>query len=302
MNEITDKRRKADNDPNLKTLGDSFKLIGNSIFGKSILAKEKLHNHFFCFDDDAEKYVRSSRFRNLHEIGHDVCEIEQSRKTISQNMPIILGFSILNYAKLSVLKFYYDFIQKFIPDHRVSIMETDTDSLYLALTKPTLEQCVSKSKMEEFLQEVDKWMPIKACPSHFSEYKKCIISKNVWVPSSCCLMYYKQECRTPGKWKLEAQGDEMICLNSKTYILQNTEQSTAKRSTKGVSKSQNQYTVHHFKNVLETQKSICGTNRGIRTNKNKQLFTYTQTRTALTYMYIKRKVLDDGINTAPLNL
>ena len=300
VNEITYNRRKADVDPKYKTLGDSFKLIGNSIFGKSILAKEKLHSHLFCFEDDAERFVRSSRFRNLHEIGHGVCEIEQSRKTINQNMPIILGFSILNYAKLSVLKFYYDFIKKFIPDHRLTIMETDTDSLYLALSKPTLEECVSNSKIDEFLNEVDTWMPIKACDMHRNQYNTSIKSKLPWKAEKCCLDKYKQECRTPGKWKLEAEGDEMICLNSKTYILQNTGDCSKKISTKGVSKTQNNYTINQFKDVLESQRSVCGINRGIKTVKRNEIMTYTQTRTALTYMYIKREVLDDGINTIPI--
>ena len=301
VNEITENRRKADKDPKYKTLGDSYKLIGNSIFGKSILAKEKMFSHFFCYEDDAERHVRSSRFRNLHDIGHHICEIEQARKAINQNMPITLGFSILSYAKLSLLRFYYDFIKKYIPDHRMTIMETDTDSLYLALSKESLEKCVSKSKINMFLEEVRDWMPIMACSSHFNEYCISIQKSLPWNPSQCCKDAFKEESRTPGKWKLEASGDEMVCLNSKTYILQSKHTSN-KISTKGVSKTQNSYTVSNFKSVLETHLSQTGINRGIKTDKHKHLVTYTQSRTALTYMYIKRKVLDDGVNTEPLDL
>ncbi len=302
VNEITENRRRADKDPKYKTLGDTYKLIGNSIFGKSILAKEKLFSHFFCFEEDAERHVRSSRFRNLHEIGHDICEIEQARKAINQNMPITLGFAILNYAKLSLLKFYYDFIKKYIPDHRLSIMETDTDSLYLALSKQSLERCVSTCMMDNFLEEIREWMPIQACDEHFEEYCQSVKNIKQWQPHDCCIRKFKEESRTPGKWKLEASGDEMICLNSKTYILQNQSTASTKQSTKGVSKVQNNYCIQNFKTVLESQDSQSGINRGIKSDKHKDLVTYTQSRTALTYMYIKRKVLEDGVNTEPLEL
>ena len=291
----------ADRDPKYKMLGDTYKLIGNSIFGKSILAKEKLFSHIFCFEEEADKYVRSNKFRNLHEIGHNVCEIEQTRKTIKQNMPIVLGFTILNYAKLSLLQFYYDFIKKYIPDHRMTVMETDTDSLYLALSKDSLISCIPNKQLHSFLEEQRKWMPVTACDKHYAKYMEHIETGIKWSPDECCQKAYTFNSRSPGKWKIEAEGNEMICLNSKTYILKNEETAKKKISTKGVSKTQNNFEIDHFQSVLETQKSISGVNKGIKTTKAKNLFTYNQTKTALSYLYIKRRVLQDGINTEPLN-
>ncbi len=54
-------------------------------------------------------------------------------------------------------------------------------------------------------------------------------------------------------------------------------------------------------NVLKTQESGSGTNRGFRVRDN-AMFTYTQTRAGLSYFYPKRKVAADGVSTTPLDL
>lgn len=302
VDEVIAYRRLGDSDEAFKLMGDVYKLIGNSIFGKSILAKEKMFNHLFCHENKADKYVRGHRFRNLEDIGHSVCEIEQSKRTINQNMPMTLGFGILNYAKRSLLSFYYDFIQKYLPDDTFCVLETDTDSLYLALSEKSLQECVPSHKRKPFFENISEWMPIKACRLHYRAFIDHHIESDgsPWEGGECCLDHYKHECRTPGKWKLEAEGDEMICLNSKTYILCDENTNSTKISTKGVSKSQNTFQISHFKNVLSSGRGVSGINRGIRVGRHKKITTYHQTRTALSYLYIKRKVLSDGCNTTPL--
>jgi hypothetical protein len=44
-----------------------------------------------------------------------------------------------------------------------------------------------------------------------------------------------------------------------------------------------------------------GTNRGFR-SYNGHVYTYTQARDALSYLYTKRKVLADGVSTVPLDI
>ena len=46
---------------------------------------------------------------------------------------------------------------------------------------------------------------------------------------------------------------------------------------------------------------VSGTNIGFRV-KDGETFTYQQERNGLTYVYAKRIVHDDGINTSPLNI
>ena len=53
--------------------------------------------------------------------------------------------------------------------------------------------------------------------------------------------------------------------------------------------------------VLNTRSSGGGVNKGF-VMKHGTMFTYEQTRTALTYFYPKRKVDDDGVSTTYLDI
>ena len=51
-----------------------------------------------------------------------------------------------------------------------------------------------------------------------------------------------------------------------------------------------------YMSVLKDQLSVEGTNRGF-VLKNNTMFTYSQLRTGLTFLYAKRRVLADGVST-----
>ena len=104
--------------------------------------------------------------------------------------------------------------------------------------------------------------------------------------------------RTPGLFKIEWCGDGFIGLCSKTYYCFGA---TDKSTTKGLNKRQNIIDKDAFLNVLTNRRSGGGFNRGFRV-RDSSMMTYVQERAALTYFYPKRKVLADGLSTAPLDL
>ena len=53
--------------------------------------------------------------------------------------------------------------------------------------------------------------------------------------------------------------------------------------------------------VLLTKQDSAGVNRGFRVVNN-TMYTYTQVRDAVSYFYPKRKVLEDGVSTLPLDI
>ena len=69
-------------------------------------------------------------------------------------------------------------------------------------------------------------------------------------------------------------------------------------SCKGLNKNINDLTEKDFQAVLETQERGYGENRGFRLVNN-QMYTYVVEKGALSYLYIKRKVLEDGVSTMP---
>ena len=91
----------------------------------------------------------------------------------------------------------------------------------------------------------------------------------------------------------------MIALCSKTYILH--EGDSVKMSSKGINKNALSDPMNAFQTVLESKVAGSGCNRGFRSRQN-TIFTYEQTRSALSYFYCKRKVLEDGVSTVPLVL
>ena len=76
---------------------------------------------------------------------------------------------------------------------------------------------------------------------------------------------------------------------------------TDKYSTKGLSKRHNGIDKDYFLAVLTNRRSGGGFNRGFRV-RDSSVMMYVQERDALTYFYGKRKVLADGLSTAPLEV
>ena len=63
--------------------------------------------------------------------------MELVKSTIEHREPIIVGFFILQYARLRMLELFYKFFDKFCDVNKFEELETDTDSLYLALAEKT---------------------------------------------------------------------------------------------------------------------------------------------------------------------
>ena len=69
-------------------------------------------------------------------------EIELAKAQIEHKEPIIVGFFILQYAKLRMLELYYNLFTRFCDANKFEMLEMDTDSLFLALAEKQLEDCL----------------------------------------------------------------------------------------------------------------------------------------------------------------
>ena len=119
-----------------------------------------------------------------------------------------------------------------------------------------------------------------------------------WISKGvCCDGKALSDKRTPGLFKVEWEGEGMVALCSKTYYGWGAKTGN-KLSCKGISKRLNHYNRDTFLNVLRTKQPIAGTNRGIKM-RDQQMYTYVQRRDSNSYFYPKRRVLEDGISTAP---
>ena len=94
------------------------------------------------------------------------------------------------------------------------------------------------------------------------------------------------------------RGSDAVALTCKSYAVLGE---SLKQVSKGVSIKQNPLSIDDYLKVLETDNPHFVTNRGFQV-RNHQVFTYNQRKRGLNSFYCKRKVLNDGINTAPLDI
>ena len=72
-------------------------------------------------------------------------------------------------------------------------------------------------------------------------------------------------------------------------------------SCKGVNKKNNVINKDKYLDVILSKRSGSGVNRGFRVLDNR-MCTYVQGKNAFSYFYPKRKVLEDGVSTTPLDI
>lgn len=281
---VTEARRNGDIDSSQNVIAELFKLIGNSAYGGVIIQKENHQQIVYCKErNEAVKVINTPQFRKIKELGNKFWEIECAKKKIILDLPIYIGFTILQYAKLRMLQFYYDCVDEYIDRKDFQYVTMDTDSAYLAISA------------NEFLDVV---RPDKKKGYMFDIYNRCSDNLSaVWFIRECCSKHKLYDRRVPGVMKEEASGDEIIALGSKTYVLRNY--NNIKLSCKGVNKFRIKDPMKIYKSVLDTRQSQDGENRGFRAMNN-TIFTYSQIRSAFTYFYCKRVVSSDGISTNPL--
>ena len=91
-----------------------FCQVGNSGYGKTITDQEKHRQVKFCDDTKASQLINTPFFRKIDEIDKDTFEVQSCNKAIKLNLPLQIGFFVYQNAKLRMLQFYYDFLDKYL--------------------------------------------------------------------------------------------------------------------------------------------------------------------------------------------
>ena len=288
---VSTARRAGDADPDKPIIADTMKLLGNSGYGKTVTNIDRHRDVKYCTEVGTSALINNKRFRHLDVVTDDAYEIELNKQVVKYTLPLHIGFFVYQYAKLRMLQFYYDFVDRYVERPLFQYCEMDTDSAYIALAGETIDDLITSEHREHYFRHRSEWFPAECCDE--DEYVQARLAGRAWMATeSCCFARKAFDKSTPGLFKVEWRGDGFVGLCSKTYYCFGT---TDKCSTKGLSKRQNAI------DLLTNRRSSSGTNRGFRVH-NSSMMTYVQERAALTYFYGKRIVLADGITTAPLYL
>ncbi|KAK3109123.1 hypothetical protein FSP39_023489 [Pinctada imbricata] len=286
VKDVTEARRAGDARPEMGIIGDTMKLIGNSGYGSLIMDKTK-HRDIVYVRGERQTClaINQDEFRNATHLGDEFYELEMAKKKISMDLPIQLGYFILQYGKLKMLEFNYDFLDVYVDRADYMLLEMDTDSNYLCISGETMSDVIKPEMRQSYEHHLRGFCRDDASP--------------LFLPRECCDKHKKFDRRVPGLFKTEYEGDRMIGLCSKTYVVANGEE--CKFSSKGINKKNVTDAWETYDNVLKNEKAGSGINRGIRARDN-TMFTYTQERSGFSYFYCKRRVLGDGLSTEPLDI
>ena len=267
--EVAGARRQADKDKDKKIAGDTAKLKGNSFYGKMIEdVARHCHTTFTVDDGKVDAAMRSPFFEDLEEIG-DAFEIKERKRKVKITRPYQCGIAVYQLAKLRMLEFYYDFLDKYIDRRDFEYVYMDTDSAYFAISGEELRDMVKPELLEEYDRDVKNWL----ATDKYSE-------------------------RTPGLFKPEFIGSKMIALSAKCYFAEGKQ--GTKYSCKGMSKTQNDLNWRRYMNVFQGSLDKAQ-NIGFRVH-GQGVVTYEQNKLGLSAYYDKRYVLKDGIDTRPLKM
>ena len=269
--DVSSARRAADQDKNKKQLGDTAKLKGNSFYGKMIENLEKHMNTKFTTDEKLiDKIFRSPFFEDLEEVSEGAFEVRQRKKRVTITRPYQCGIAVYQLAKLRMLEFYYDFLDRFYDRRDFELIQMDTDSFYMALSAEDFDDIIKPEMKELYKEEKKNWLVT-------DEYSK----------------------RVPGLFKPEFRGKRMIALTSKCYYADSGRAEGVKKfSCKGVSRRQNEMSWERYRKALFGSLDKV-TNIGFRKRDN-HIVTYEQSKLGLSAYYDKRIVHEDGIHTSCL--
>jgi len=269
VEQVTEARRTGDVDKSKAPLAEVFKLLGNSANGKLIEVLERQANVMYTKDEKVvDRAMRSAYFSDLEEVGQ-AYELESRKPRITIRRPFQVEIAVYKLAKLRMLEFYYDLLDRYIDRRDFELIQMDTDSLYIAISGERLEDLIRPELKQEFEAQKNQW-----------------------------LSWDKWSGRTPGLFKLECEGSRMIALCSTCYFVDEAEGEKKKFSTKGMSKKQNEITWQRFEETLEGSKDMA-TSRCFRM-RDGHMVTYEQKKLGLSAYYDKRWVLPDGIHTEPI--
>src|SRR6218665_2346400 len=292
MLEVCEARRQGDVDKSKKMIADMMKLIGNSAFGRSGMDIGKHRKTVYLNDPKKiQDEIDHFGFQSIESVGavgpiqklRDSYEISKEKRRITLNNPMHISIAIYQLAKLRMLQFYYDLVDKYIERSDFQYLEMDTDSAYIAFSdEEPFKNLIRPELRGEF--ETDK---------------------HNWFPREDHMEY---DLRTAGLFKAEWKGDAMISLSPKNYICYNPDNGYEfKISAKGVQqahgKNEDVLNPDGFESVINDKVSLQATNSGFRLNyATKSMMTYEVRKKGLSYWYDKRVVLEDGVNTVPLDL
>ena len=147
----TSKRKVAKNDFEK----DYFKLMNNSVFGKTMENVRGRIDLKMAFDDEYQKKYQSKPNYKTTTPYDDFSIIQLSKTSVKLDKPIYAGFSILDLSKLHMYDFHYNVMKPKYGD-KIELLMTDTDSFVYKIETDDFYKDMYEDKEYYDMSEYDK--------------------------------------------------------------------------------------------------------------------------------------------------
>ena len=129
---------------------DFFKLMNNSVFGKTIENIRKRQNVILIDDRfKADKLATKPNFDRATIFDRNLIVVHMKKTEVYFNKPVYVGQAILDLSKTLMFDFHYDYIQKKYK-HRAELLFTYTDSLMYQIYTDDFYKDISKDIETKF--------------------------------------------------------------------------------------------------------------------------------------------------------
>ena len=257
---------------------DFFKLMNNSVFGKTIENIRKRQNIILI--DDRKKAVKLTSRPNFDRatiFDRNLIAVHMKKTEVYFNKPVYVGQAILDLSKTLMFDFHYNYIKKKYRD-KAELMFTDTDSLLYQIHTDDFYRDISNDILEKF--DTSDYPP-----DHESGILTGVNKKVI------------------GKFKDEVAGRQItkfVGLRPKLYTFKIEDGSLTKKC-KGVKKNVVKKGIE-FENYVEclfTGEKQMRTMKIIR-SENHDIYSKEVNKIALSSEDDKREVLEDKVETLAL--
>ena len=257
---------------------DFFKLMNNSVFGKTIENIRKRQSVEIM--DDRKKALKLSSKPNFDRVtifDEHLVAVHMKETEVYFNKPIYVGQAILDLSKTLMFGFHYNFIRKKY-GNKAELLFTDTDSLmYLIQT-------------DDFYSDIKHDIRKKFDTSDYPENHPSGIKTGV-------------NKKVIGKFKGEAAGKQItyfVGLRPKLYTFK-VEEKGETRKAKGVKKNviKKSLSFEDYKKCLSTEDELIKEMNIIR-SQNHDIYSMTVNKVALSANDDKRLICENKINTLAL--
>ena len=129
---------------------DFFKLMNNSVFGKTIENIRKRQNIILVDNrEKPSKLISRPNFDRATIFDRNLIAVHMKKTEVYFNKPVYVGQAILDLSKTLMFNFHYNYIQKKYK-HRAELLFTDTDSLMYQIHTDDFYKDISKDIETKF--------------------------------------------------------------------------------------------------------------------------------------------------------